>query len=157
MSGQTLMIAFHGALVIFLLTSVVGDLKHRTIPNWLTAGVAILALLYWPLAGAPIWPDIALQAALAALVFAAFVVAFYFRAMGGGDVKLIGALSLWFPLLELMRFLLIMAMLGGLLTFAFWVHHKVTKSSQTLEIPYGVAIAAAGLWAVYERYLNHFA
>ena len=151
------MIAFHGALVILLMMSVVGDLKTRTIPNWLTAGVAILALLYWVLMGAPLWPDIAMQAALAATVFAAFTVAFYFRAMGGGDVKLIGALSLWFPLLELMRFLLIMAMLGGLLTFAFWVRHKVTKSSQTLEIPYGVAIAAAGLWVVYERYLNHFA
>ena len=72
--------------------------KSRTIPNWLNLAIALLAIPFWWSIGLPLWPDIALQIGVAALVFGLFAIAFALGAMGGGDVKLIGALALWLPL-----------------------------------------------------------
>ena len=98
-----------------------------------------------------------IQIALALLVFALFGGMFAMGGMGGGDVKLIGALALWLPLQPLVLMLVVMAMAGGVLTLAMAAAHKIRKSKDTLEIPYGVAIAFGGLWAVSEPYFNHFA
>jgi prepilin peptidase CpaA len=54
-------------------------------------------------------------------------------------------------------FLLVaMSLAGGALTIGMWAHHKLRRSSHTLEIPYGVAIAFGGLWLIGERFLNQF-
>jgi prepilin peptidase CpaA len=85
--------------------------------------------------------------------------------MGGGDVKLIGALALWrvplrqgettfAPLLDL---LVVMALAGGVLTLVMLVLHRRAKAGGQLEIPYGVAIVIGALAAYGERYLNQFA
>jgi prepilin peptidase CpaA len=82
------------------------------------------------------------------VVFAAFAGLFAIGAMGGGDVKLIGALALWFPVTPFMSLLMLMAILGGLLTVFMLILHKVRPTERALEVPYGVAIAAAGAWTV---------
>ena len=70
---------------------------RRTIPNGLNAAIASLAPLWWWAHGLPLWPDVAWQIGLAAVVFALFAGAFALGMMGGGDVKMIGALALWLP------------------------------------------------------------
>ena len=75
---------------------------------------------------------------------------FAIGAMGGGDVKLIAALGLWFPLGHMMNLLLVMSILGGVLTLAMLVHHKFTKKPGRPEIPYGIAISAAGLCVIFQ-------
>jgi prepilin peptidase CpaA len=132
------------------------DWTSRTIPNWLTGGIALAAPHFWLASGSTLWPGVAVQLAIALVFFAIFAACFAFGAMGGGDVKLIAALGLWFPLLVSIDMLIATSLLGGVLTLGFIIHRKVNRITRPAEVPYGIAIALAGLWSIYERYLNHF-
>jgi prepilin peptidase CpaA len=57
----------------------------------------------------------------------------------------------------MLMLLLIMSILGGVVTAVTVLRHKVARRVGQPEIPYGVAIALAGLWVVGEHYFNHFA
>ena len=102
-------------------------------------------------------PDMALQLALGAGVFVFFALMFAIGAMGGGDVKLIGAIALWFPWIEMARITIIMSLVGAALTLVVLAEHRMRKRPGQPEVPYGVAIAFAALWPVGERFFNHFA
>ena len=132
------------------------DLKARTIPNLLNLAVALLAIPFWWSIGLTLWPDVALQLGVAALVFGLFAIAFAFGAMGGGDVKLVAAITLWLPASSVVALLFIMSVAGGALTLAMLIRHKLARQKGQLEIPYGVAIAFGGLWLISERFLNQF-
>ena len=82
---------------------------------------------------------------VACFVFALFAGAFAAGMMGGGDVKLIGALALWLPGLKLLKMLLWMSIGGGVLTLLMLLLHKARPREGQPEIPYGVAIAGAAL------------
>lgn len=143
-------------LALLLLVGAVTDWQRRSIDNWLTATIALTAPLYWWATGLGWWPDMALQIGIAALVFAIGAGLFAMGAMGGGDVKLLAGLALWFPGLVMLRLVIIMSLAGGILTLAMLIRHKLSKSEASLEIPYGLAISLAGLWVIYERNLNQF-
>lgn len=149
-------IALLGLLAIMLSIGAVTDWRRRSIDNWLTAAIALSSPLYWWATGLNWWPDVALQVAIAAVVFGIGVGLFAVGAMGGGDVKLLGGLALWFPGLIMLRLLIIMSIAGGVLTLAMLIRHKISKSAAPLEVPYGIAISLAGLWVIYERNLNQF-
>ena len=146
-----------GALALILIVAAVIDLRTFTIPNRLNLTVALLAPLYWWAAGLPLWPDIGLQVAVAAGVFAVLAAAFYAGMMGGGDVKLAAALALWFAPLGTLRFLVWMSIAGGVLTLALLIRHKMQRKAGKPQIPYGVAIAVGGLAILTQRFLNQFA
>ena len=143
-------------LAAMLIVAATGDLRTRTIPNWLNAAIAAGAIPFWLTSGFSIWPDMALHVAVAAFVFVLFAIAFYVGAMGGGDVKMVAALSLWLPLGAVVKLLVIMSIAGGVLTIAMIVRERMAKSGKRLEIPYGVAIAFGGFWLIAERFLNQF-
>ena len=145
-----------GALALLLLAASWLDLRSRTIPNKLNLAVVLLAIPFWWASGLDLWPDVALQIGLAALVFALFTVAFAIGAMGGGDVKLLGALSLWIPGGALLPLIVLMSLAGGALTVAMIIRQRLAQKKGQLEIPYGVAIAFAGLWLISERFLYQF-
>jgi prepilin peptidase CpaA len=63
------------------------------------------------------------------------------------------ALALWVPWTEFLQLLLIMAVVGGVLTLAFGSWHLMRRQRDRMSIPYGVAIAVAGLSVIY---MNHF-
>ncbi|MBA2918184.1 peptidase [Sphingomonas sp. MAH-20] len=144
-------------LALLLLIAAVTDLKARIIANRLNLAIALLAPAYWWASGLSPWPDMALQAALGVAVFAVFAGLFAMGWMGGGDVKLLGALALWLPLVPLMRMLFAMSLLGGVLTLIVVAVHRLRRVKTSPEVPYGVAIASAGLWVIGELYLNQFA
>ena len=135
-------------LLTALIAAAATDLRSRTIANGLNAGIALAAPLFWWATGLSVWPGVAVQIGFALAIFAAFTGIFAIGAMGGGDVKLIGALSLWFPIAPFVSLLTIMAILGGLLTVVMLVLHKFRPTDRPLEVPYGVAIAAAGAWSI---------
>ena len=137
-----------GALALLLLAAAWGDIRTRTIPNGLNAAIALLAIPWWWANGWPLWPDITLQIGIAAIMFGLFAIAFAMGAMGGGDVKLIAALALWLKLVPLTQMLVVMALAGGLLTLFMLARHRWLKAEGRPEIPYGVAIVAAGFWVV---------
>jgi prepilin peptidase CpaA len=135
-------------LAIALIRAAWGDLQTRTIPNWLNIAIAAGAPLWWWTTGWALWPDIPIQLGFAIGIFAIFAGCFAIGAMGGGDVKLITALSLWLPLTPLVRMLFVMAVLGGIVTLVTLAVHRLHKRSGSPEVPYGVAISVAGLWVL---------
>ncbi|HEY0084407.1 MAG TPA: prepilin peptidase [Allosphingosinicella sp.] len=139
-----------------LLAAAVGDWRTRTIPNWLNAAIALGAIPYWWAIGLSLWPDVALQIAVAFGVLLLFFLAFQLGQMGGGDVKMLFALALWLPPMGVFQLIMIMAIAGGVLTIAMLIPHRLLKTAGNPEIPYGIAIAFAGLWLIGERFLNHF-
>lgn len=144
-------------LALLLLGAAVTDLKARIIANPLNLAIALLAPAYWWASGLAPWPDMILQALLGAGVFAVFAAMFAMGWMGGGDVKLLGALALWLPLPPLLKLLFAMSLLGGVLTLVVLAMHRIRGLKTSPEVPYGVAIACAGLWVIGELYLNQFA
>jgi len=143
-------------LALLLLGAAATDLRARIISNRLNLTIALLAVPYWFAAGLSPWPDMAWQVAAAAAVFAVFVTAFALGAMGGGDVKMVSAVALWLPAEGVLRLIVIMALAGGVLTAAMLIRHKLQRAEHALEVPYGVAIAFAGLWLISERFLYQF-
>ena len=145
------------ALAALLLAAAVGDLRRREISNWLNGAIALLAIPYWFASGLSPWPDMALQLGVAAFLFGIFALLFQFGWMGGGDVKMIGAVALWLPAVAVLNLLVIMSLAGGVLTLAMLARRRLTKSQENLEVPYGVAIAFGGFWVIAEPILNQFA
>lgn len=153
--GSSIAILFI-ALALLLVSAGIQDARTREIANWKNAVIALLAPLWWVANGLSPWPDMVMQLGFAFAVFALFCVAFYFGQMGGGDVKLIGALALWLPLVPMVWMLIAMSLIGGGLTIIMMIDHQLNKNKGQLEVPYGVAIAIAGLIALREPLFNQF-
>jgi len=153
MLAEPLRYALLAALAIALLTAAFTDLKSRRISNSLNAGIALAAPLFWWASGLALWPGITLQLGLALVTFAILAVLFALRAMGGGDVKLLTALALWIQPALFLKLVIATALLGGVLTLAFAAWHIARRQSGRLAIPYGVAIASAGLWIISADYV----
>jgi prepilin peptidase CpaA len=81
--------------------------------------------------------------------------------IGGGDAKLIAAMALWTQFSAMPRFFVVMALAGGVLATVFMLKARLARSavSETADaaaspaetpirkerVPYGVAIAVAGI------------
>jgi len=139
-----------------LLRAAIGDMRTFNISNELNFGIAALAPLYWSATDMSAWPDVVLTIAAALLVFALLAGAFYLGMMGGGDVKMAPAVLLWFPAPQALDFLLVMSVAGGIVTLIAVARHRILRREGRPEVPYGVAISAAGLWSIAEPYLNQF-
>jgi prepilin peptidase CpaA len=131
-----------------LVSAGIQDARTREIANWKTAAVALLAPVWWYASGLDPWPDMAHQIGVALVVFALFLLAFHFGMMGGGDVKLIVALALWLPFPAFLSMLMVMSIAGGLVTLVMMIEHRVKRNEGKIKVPYGVAIAIAGLLAL---------
>jgi prepilin peptidase CpaA len=144
-------------LAALLLIAAAIDVRTFTISNRLNLAVALLAPLYWLSISLPLSPDIAIRLAMGAGVFAILAGAFYAGMMGGGDVKLAAALTLWFSPASTLKFLVLMSLAGGVLTLGVLAFHRLKRREGRPEIPYGVAIAFGGLAILAQRFLNQFA
>ncbi len=134
-------------LLLLLLSAGIEDARTREIANAKNAAIALLALPWWWAIG--LTPAaMAVQAGVAAIVFALFVGAYALGQMGGGDVKMIGALALWLPPGAVLSMLIAMALIGGALTILFLIDRWRRRAATPIEIPYGVDIAVAGMLAV---------
>lgn len=145
-----------GLLVLILVSAGIEDARIREISNWKNAAIALLALPWWFAMGLSPWPDMAIQLGIALGVFALFAAAFSFGMMGGGDVKMIAALALWFPFNQLVTLLIIMSLAGGAITLVMLVEKWVRRRSEQPEVPYGIAIAIAALLTLREPIFNPF-
>lgn len=146
-----------GALALLLVSAGVQDARTREIANWKNAVIALLAPAWWWASGLAPWPEMAIQLGVAAVVFALFAGAYALGQMGGGDVKMIGALALWLPVQPLAWMLLLMSLLGGALTLVMLVERRLRGRGNTpIEVPYGVAIALAALLILREPIFNQF-
>lgn len=154
MTLDPLLLLFFPALMAF---AAVSDMLTMTIPNrvslLLVAGFVAMAIL----TGMPL-KVFALHFGAGLAVLAITFTMFTFGWIGGGDAKLAAATGLWCGFGVLLEYALFASIFGGLLTLAIlylrtfllpefamkvgWIsrlhHHKT-------GIPYGIALAAAGL------------
>ena len=143
-------------LAATLIIAAVIDARTFTISNRLNLMVALAAPIYWIAISLAPWPGMAVHLAAAGTVFALLAGAFYLGMMGGGDVKLAAAFSLWFPIASTVKFLVLMSLAGGVLTLILFGLHRAARREGRPNIPYGVAIAFGGLAILAQRFLNQF-
>lgn len=146
----------YAVLVILLLISCITDWRERIIPHWLNISIALLAPVLWWAMGLHLWPNVAIQIGLCIVITAIFGLCQAMGMMGGGDVKMLGALALWFNWQAMLTLLFYMSVIGGVLTIFMLIYHKMRKLEGKPEIPYGIAIAFAALILICKHYLNHF-
>ncbi|WP_192645760.1 prepilin peptidase [Sphingopyxis sp. OAS728] len=156
MEGSMITLGLMAVLGALMIAAAISDLKSRTISNELNAAMALLAIPFWVATGLALWPDVPVQFGAAFGVFLIFAGLFAVGGMGGGDVKMIGAVMLWIPVPLFLPMLTIMAIAGGILSALMLIYMKLRPSDKPVEVPYAVAIAAAGLWALHQQYLNQF-
>ncbi len=146
-AASVALVAASGLLASYL------DVRHRRIPNWLCLVTAVSGLAV-ALADAPaVAGSHALHLVIALVVGMIF---FRFGMFGGGDAKFYAGMASWFPLGKAILLLLCVS-LSGVVLFLVWFAarrlrgHKVRfgGKERTEALPYGVAIAAGGLIALF--------
>jgi prepilin peptidase CpaA len=135
------------------------DLLTMTIPNRICAALAIGYVILALAIGVPIGAvliNLSCAAAVLALMFALFA----FGVIGGGDAKLAAAISLWLGWGTIFDYGLTAALYGGALTLVIllgrrialpvWLsrHEWIARLHDAKTgVPYGIALAAAGMMA----------
>jgi len=135
------------------------DLLTMTVPNRLVLGVAALFFFVAPLAGLGL-QEIGLHVALALGALALAFGLFSFGLIGGGDAKLFAAICLWLGPQAVVTYAIYAALIGGALTLLLLFWRGLPLSAMLASqgwlnrlhspkegVPYGVALAAAGLLA----------
>lgn len=139
-----LLITLAGLLVV----AAVGDVRRYTIPNRLCGLIALLALPYWLVTAIaldqPLWPLFGTQLLIGLCAFVALAALFALKVMGGGDVKLMAAITLWLPLAQLWPFAIWIALAGGAVAIILLLVRK-PQAGVRRSVPYGVAIATGGI------------
>ncbi|WP_376709485.1 A24 family peptidase [Pseudochrobactrum lubricantis] len=155
------MLAFLTALIFCgtMIYAAISDLLFMKIHNIACLFLAAAFLVLAPLYGLPT-KDVFLHIAAGAIALAICFALFFINAMGGGDAKLISATALWTGFsVSLADYLLISAITGGILTLCILLMRKLIDRSKIEHIaflyrlsdpkkgiPYGIALAIAGLW-----------
>jgi prepilin peptidase CpaA len=150
---------FQAVYIFCLIYGMLSDARNLMIPNWVPFLLIITFFAY----SLSFWPDIDLLPRLAtsALVFLLGFVVYNLNWFGGGDLKLLTAVSLWIGPDHIIAFSLLMAGLGSLLgllllTLRWAVKVRGALSPERLPksvrrwleegaCPYGIAIATAAL------------
>jgi len=134
------------------------DLVTMTIPNRVSLALVAAFAVLAPFAGlAP--GVIGLHVGLAVVMLGVGFFLFSMGWIGGGDAKLFAATALWIGPDHIVQYAIVASILGGLLTMLIlllrmmplpvglarqeWIARL--HDSQT-GVPYGIALAAAGLW-----------
>ena len=147
--GDVFLTLLLSALGLLLVSAGIEDARSRNIANWKNAAIALLAPLWWWANGLALWPDVAIQLGVAGLVFGFFVGAFALGQMGGGDVKLLGALALWLPAQPLIWMLVLMSLVGGALTLVMVAERWTQLRGGIAALPWRtIAPIAFGLVAL---------
>jgi prepilin peptidase CpaA len=138
------------------------DVKDRRIPNWTILAVIALFAAWW-LAEPAVSLGSALGAAL--IMFVTSCALYFFGIVGAGDSKLVTVVALFVGLSRLPQFILYMSLAGGALalcllamepTRALVMLQMRGKGRMDRGVPYGVAIALGGLFAIFAP-VPHFA
>ena len=143
------------AVMVTLIIAAVSDIRHRRIRNILPL---ILVGLYGIFALTAQFQNDAYQVNIinglvtGGIILAGGLVLFALGAMGGGDVKLAAALSLFAGTQYIAGVLILIALSGGLVTVVTWAYTKVRQKQNKVDaanrhsVPYGVAISISGIW-----------
>lgn len=137
------------AIAVFL-AAAVSDAARRRIPNALVVALILVALarIGVELVAGTGFGRAAADFAVCLAVFVAGAVAFQFRLLGGGDVKLLAAGALWVGALAAGPYLVATVLAGGALGLGYvlWIFvRRQHDAASRPSLPYGLAIAAGGV------------
>ncbi len=154
-------LVFFPSIMVF---SALSDLFTMTISNRISIALVLVFLPFAMLAGLSM-ADIGIHVACGFGVLVATFTMFAMGWIGGGDAKLAAATALWIGWDHLLDFGTVSALIGGALTLAILAIRQVPlpRFAWTIEwmmrlhergagVPYGIALAAAGLF-VYPQTL----
>ncbi|MBO6717822.1 MAG: prepilin peptidase [Rhizobiaceae bacterium] len=141
-----------------MLFAAVSDMVSMTIANRVSVILIATFAVIAPLTGMD-WATYGWHFAAGGVVLAVTFAIFAIGGMGGGDAKLLTATAIWMGFsMTLLQYLVLGAMLGGLLTIAILVFRATPMSTYSANsallrhfadhkagIPYGVALGLAGL------------
>ncbi|KPP80642.1 MAG: Tad secretion system prepilin peptidase CpaA [Oceanicaulis sp. HLUCCA04] len=158
------------AALLLTLLAALEDIRRFTISNWIPAAIIGLWLVFAPLSGMG-WQGAGLSLLTGLAVLAIMIALWMPGWLGGGDAKLIAALSLWFGWPSVLTFLLLAMICGGLLAAALLGARRFAPAlplsparlaasplAHGAPVPYGVAIAGGAFWALpYSPLLAAFA
>jgi prepilin peptidase CpaA len=166
---MSLLALFHIAGLTLLAALVIGaaaqDLRTMRIANGFSLAIVGLFVVW---AGVEFASErltlltLGLSIAGAVVVFAVGAAAFAVGALGGGDVKLLAAVSLFAGPAGLVDFLVVTAIAGGLLGLAIVAGAPLGQPAVAGPLrarlrgglPYGPAIAAGGLWVAATQVMS---
>jgi prepilin peptidase CpaA len=156
-------------IVCLLLCAAWTDVAARIIPNGVAIALVLIGLLTRLFAG---FSAMAISAGLALVVFVLLALAHARGMLGGGDVKLAAATAIGLPAESIYHFITYTALAGGVLACLHlmlrlalrhkpprapkrgaWLIRRVLAAEHWRlvrhgSLPYGVAIACGGIWAV---------
>ncbi len=149
---------------ILVLIAALKDLTSYTIPNWVSAALALAFAPAAILLGVPL-TSIGANLATGFVMLLFGIALFALKWIGGGDAKLMAAASLWVGLGALPRFVVFTGLAGGVLALVLltvrsaWIHPFTLRgpawarrlATPGASTPYGVAIAAGALAALSRR------
>lgn len=150
---------FTWALVAAMAVVIYTDITRYLIPNSLNGAI----LLLWVCAAFFLPMHVPLALAAAGIVLVLGLGLFAMGLMGGGDIKLLVVLTLWLgwgP--QAPYFLMLTAMMGGVLVVLMLVLRALASAlakgrnlprflTPKQPVPYGLAIAAAFLFMLWQR------
>ena len=114
-----------GAVLVVAIVAVAFDVRTRRIPNLLTFGAAILAMLFAILSGGL---PATLTAAFAWMLGVALFLPFFaLGGMGAGDVKLLAALAAWLGPVDAVYMAIFTSMAGGVIGLAVTLARGYTR------------------------------
>ena len=152
---EMIALAAYAGLILFAACS---DASRLIIPNWVSIALAAIFPVAALIGSAPL-AEIGLHFVFGFGVLALGFVLFQFNIIGGGDAKLLAAVSIWTGVTAFMPFILWTAIAGGVMaltlltarqlipagTYPAFVDHLLKKQN---GIPYGVAIMVGALMAI---------
>lgn len=155
------MFFFFGLGFLILSYLACSDLLHRHLQN-LWIGVYASLFLSFALFSSLTWYQISFHLLSAVATFIITSIFFALRWIGGGDVKLWTAVMLWAGPHLALPVVIITTLAGGILGILGWLAAwRLRRAPQTFGrsflrlisadrgVPYGVALALAGLFVIY--------
>lgn len=154
--------------ILLLLYVATIDVATRSIRNEICLALALLGIA----TQLPNSMQIAESLIGAAILFLLLFVLYTPGGIGGGDVKLLTALAIGFPLTGVIQLLTITALAGGILALVHLLmrllpYPRLAPAGSSLmrriyaierwrhlrhvPLPYGVAIACGGIWTIFSR------
>ncbi|MBB3946671.1 prepilin peptidase CpaA [Rhizobium skierniewicense] len=156
-------------LPICLALAALTDLFTMTIPNRISLILFCSFVIVSPFTDLG-WQGISMSLLAGLAVFAACFALFALNVMGGGDAKLLTASTVWFGFDQaLALYMVAVAVFGGILTIGILFirsrHQQIMATGLPVpdsllvadKVPYGIAIAAAGLLTYPEAPIVQFA
>jgi len=137
-------------LFILLGAAVYFDLRFRRIPNGLSLMAAVAAVPYWiGVSGHAMPASIGQQFLILLIAAAPLLLLFAVGALGGGDIKLLGAVLLWIPAGDVLEMVATIILAGGVVAVGAVAHALWRRRNWSdATVPFGVAIAAGAMPAL---------